>query len=74
MATRKQLEKQKKARALKKKKITLAKQAKARAETPEEKAERRGQQSFDRKNPGGEKQAGLQQGGTSPQMHRPQGG
>ena len=75
MATRKQLEKQKKARALKKKKITLAKQARAREETPEEKAERRQQQQFDRKNVGGPVQGGLQQGGGStPSMHRPQGG
>ncbi len=74
MATRKQLEKQKKARALKKKKMTLAKQARAREETPEEKSERRQQQDFDRKNATGQSQAGLQQGGTQPPMHRPQGG
>ncbi|GEM_PF-3364715 len=75
MATRKQLDKQKKARAFKKKKMTLAKEAKAREETPEEKAERREQQAFDRKNPGGEKQGGLPQGGgATPSMHRPQGG
>lgn len=74
MATRKQLDKQKKARALKKKKITLAKQAKAREETPEEKAERRSEQAFDRKSSGGQVQGGLQQGGSTPPMHRPQGG
>ena len=74
MATRKQLEKQKKARALKKKKITLAKQARAREETPEEKAERRQQQQFDRKSTDGPVQGGLQQGGSTPPMHRPQGG
>lgn len=74
MATRKQLDKQKKARALKKKKITLAKQAKAREETPEEKAERRQQQSFDRKNATGQSQGRGTQGGTPPPMHRPQGG
>lgn len=74
MATRKQLENQKKARAFKKKKITLAKQAKAREETPEEKAERRNEQEFDRKSPSGEARSGLQQGGASPQIHRPQGG
>jgi hypothetical protein len=75
MATRKQLDKQKKARAFKKKKMTLAKEAKAREETPEEKAERREQQAFDRKNPGGEKQGGLRPGGAAtPSMHRPQGG
>ncbi|MDB4775726.1 MAG: hypothetical protein CBC32_008205 [Proteobacteria bacterium TMED72] len=74
MATRKQLDKQKKARALKKKKMTLAKEARAREETPEEKAERREQQAFDRKNPGGEMKGGLRQGGSTPPMHRPQGG
>jgi hypothetical protein len=74
MATRKQIDKQKKARALKKKKITLAKQAKAREETPEEKAERRNEQAFDRKSSGGQVQGGLQQGGSTPPMHRPQGG
>jgi hypothetical protein len=75
MATRKKLDKQKKARAFKKKKITLAKQAKAREETPEEKAERREQQAFDRKNPGSEmKTSPRQGGGSTPAMHRPQGG
>ncbi|MAC19650.1 MAG: hypothetical protein CMJ23_08285 [Phycisphaerae bacterium] len=74
MATRKQLEKQKKARALKKKKITLAKQAKAREETPEEKAERRNDQGFDRKSASGDVRGGQQQGATPPPMHRPQGG
>ena len=74
MATRKQLDKQKKARALKKKKITLAKQAKKREETPEEKAERRSEQAFDRKSSGAQVQGGLQQGGSTPPMHRPQGG
>ena len=55
--------------------MTLAKEAKAREETPEEKAERREQQAFDRKNPGGEKQGGLRPGGAAtPSMHRPQGG
>ena len=58
MATRKQLDKQKKARE----------------ETPKEKAERRQQQSFDRKNATGQSQGRGTQGGTPPPMHRPQGG
>ncbi|MDA0296489.1 MAG: hypothetical protein O3A19_09115 [Planctomycetota bacterium] len=75
MATRKQMDKQKKSRALKKKKMTLAKEAKAREETPEEKVERREQQAFDRKTPGSEMKTNPRQGGGStPAMHRPQGG
>lgn len=74
MATRKQLEKQKKARALKKKKITLAKEASRREEGPDERAERLERQANDRQFGGDAGKGGPRRAVTGPKMHRPQGG
>ena len=73
MATRKQLEKQKKARALKKK-ITLAKEASRREEGPDERAERLERQANDRQFGGDAGKGGPRKAVTGPKMHRPQGG
>lgn len=74
MATRKQLEKQKKARALKKKKITLAKEASRREEGPEERAERLERKANDRQFGSDAGKGGPRKAVTGPKMHRPQGG
>ncbi|MCP3860819.1 MAG: hypothetical protein GY728_09590 [Phycisphaeraceae bacterium] len=74
MATRKQLDKQKKARALKKKKITLAKEASRREEGPDERAERLERQANDRQFGGDAGKGGPRKAVTGPKMHRPQGG
>ena len=67
MATRKQLDKQKKARA-------LAKEANRREEGPDERAERLERQANDRQFGGDAGKGGPRKAVTGPKMHRPQGG